>query len=118
MHDQSSYFIFIKKCSVLSSYIMENLNIWILGLCMHRFQKSEPIKLLTISGQSLTSYFFVLISVPPDVRNWFSSYEYESPAINTSYEFSSQPPRNVFDEECIIGKEDKLIRATKAVQKK
>lgn len=58
-----------------------------------------------------------LSSVPPDVRNWFSSYEYESPAINTSYEFSSQPHGNVFDEECITGKEDKLIRATKAVQK-
>lgn len=29
-------------------------------------------------------FLFLVLSEPPDIRNWFSSYVYESPVLNTS----------------------------------
>ncbi|KAL3499676.1 hypothetical protein ACH5RR_038769 [Cinchona calisaya] len=64
-----------------------------------------------------------LSSEPPDVKNWFSSYAYESPAIDTNYEFRSHPNEDKFDEEendapnCSTGKEEELTKATKKVRK-
>ena len=31
--------------------------------------------------------FLWVVSEPPDIRNWFSSYEYESPVVDLSHNF-------------------------------
>jgi hypothetical protein len=41
---------------------------------------------MALKGLTLLTIF---VSEPPDVKTWFSSYVYESPELDTSYEFRS-----------------------------
>lgn len=39
----------------------------------------------------------MILSEPPDIRNWFSSYEYESPATVTSEEGNDHGKENILE---------------------
>lgn len=69
---------------------------------------------------SLNLFPCFFVSEPPDVKNWFSSYVYESPALDTSDEFRSCPDK--FDGEennapnCGAGNEEELNNKRRMVK--
>ncbi|VFQ70526.1 unnamed protein product [Cuscuta campestris] len=73
----------------------------------------------SLSQDSPSSDDIPLLSAPPDVRNWFSSYVYESPTLDTSdgFSLSKYEESESGVEECPEGSQKKLqnLSSTEAV---
>lgn len=77
---------FCQVCTVHSGIHFANNNqysVLTIQFIWHSVMWSE---LVTTQGQ-LQIFSFLFPSEPPDVGNWFSSYVYESPTLNSSQEF-------------------------------